>query len=42
VILSYDADGDGGGGKVKFAILEYKGDLDLNHKDFKVIEDLDI
>ncbi len=40
--LFYDEDGAGGTGKVKFAVLEYKGNLDLNHKSFKVIEDLDL
>lgn len=42
VTLSYDEDGQGGVGKVKFAVLEYKGDLKLNYKTFKVIDDLDI
>ena len=40
--LYYDEDGQGGVGKVKFAKLEYKGSLDLNHKDFKVVEEIDI
>jgi Ca2+-binding RTX toxin-like protein len=40
--LFYDEDGSGAGGKVKFAKVEYKGDLNLNHKIFKVVEDIDI
>jgi hypothetical protein len=43
VILSYDEDGNGGAfGKVKFANVEFKGDLDFSHKSFRVVADLDI